>query len=652
MRNMTIKQKLFGMTILLSVMMVGLSIFFVNRYAAMGKTYQQISSDRIPQLVTTNAIGNVLLNIRVNLNELNSVARNKDNFIVYSQRVRDKFEIYEKLENVLLNGHKELGLIEEDLAGIAVLPCRKGGQIEALTKELGRQFLKYKELAQNIIAEKEKQLDVVETIGWYDNSENSQGVTKILVENGRKMEALTKTMEEKLLVAEIRRQEKNILQRADQRYIKRLREAMMSLNRNITGEMQQVAKGYSDAFESISDKVITLKLIDDNIKEKIRGDLRKKQKELDDTVNDLKKRAQTQMVQYATEAVQMEKTAGTLILVVCTIVIFLGLTVGWFMSNGINKVLNRIIQNLKMGAGEIASASEQVSAASQSLAEGASEQAASIEETSSSLEEMAAMTKQNAGNADQANDLMAEAKTIVGKSNDAITELTQSMMEISQASEETSKIIKNIDEIAFQTNLLALNAAVEAARAGEAGAGFAVVADEVRNLAIRAADAASSTSELIEGTVKKIHNGSDILSRTNEAFSEVSISALKVSELVAEIAAASNQQAQGVEQINTAVTDMDRVIQSNASSAEESASASEELNAQAQQMNLMVKDLAAMVGGGQQIQEPLRYDKQKDQTHLPPKSRPKISYQNKRVLGDEVAPDKVLSLSDVDLDIF
>ncbi len=171
------------------------------------------------------------------------------------------------------------------------------------------------------------------------------------------------------------------------------------------------------------------------------------------------------------------------------------------------------------------------------------------------------------------------------------------MEEISKASEETSKIIKTIDEIAFQTNLLALNAAVEAARAGEAGAGFAVVADEVRNLAMRAADAARNTAELIEGTVKKVNEGGELVATTNEAFTEVAESSSKVGELVGEIAAASNEQAEGIEQVNKAVVEMDKVVQQNAANAEESASASEEMNAQAEQMKAMVDQLVNVVGG-------------------------------------------------------
>jgi len=268
----------------------------------------------------------------------------------------------------------------------------------------------------------------------------------------------------------------------------------------------------------------------------------------------------------------------------------------FIFSNLLTKPVNRIIESLTRGADQVASASAQISSSSQSLAEGASEQASSLEETSSSLEEMASMTRQNADNAQQADTLMKEANQTVGTANTSMIELTTSMEEISKASEETSKIIKTIDEIAFQTNLLALNAAVEAARAGEAGAGFAVVADEVRNLAMRAADAARNTSDLIEGTVKKVKDGANLVTSTNEAFNEVSTSTSKVGELVGEIAAASQEQASGIEQVNKAVAEMDKVVQQTAANAEESASASEQMNAQAEQMKAVVGELVNVVG--------------------------------------------------------
>ena len=298
------------------------------------------------------------------------------------------------------------------------------------------------------------------------------------------------------------------------------------------------------------------------------------------------------------EAFASVKTLKWLIGLVAIIGIAAIIGVALLVTRSISKPINRIIGGLNEGASRVSSASGRVSYESHMLAEGATEQAASIEETSSSLEEMSSMTKQNADNAHQADNLMKEANQVVGQANESMKDLIVSMEDISKASEETSKIIKTIDEIAFQTNLLALNAAVEAARAGDAGAGFAVVADEVRNLALRAADAAQNTADLIESTVKKVNDGSDIVTKTNEAFERVAGSASKVGELVSEIAAASNEQAQGIELVNKAVSEMDKVVQQNAAGAGESASASEQMKAQAEKMKQMVDELVALIGEG------------------------------------------------------
>jgi methyl-accepting chemotaxis protein len=211
-------------------------------------------------------------------------------------------------------------------------------------------------------------------------------------------------------------------------------------------------------------------------------------------------------------------------------------------------------------------------ATSQTLAKAASEQAASLEETSSSLEEMASMTKKNAENTNQANQLMAVAQEATQTANRSMNDLTHSMEEVAQASEQTQKVVKSIDEIAFQTNLLALNAAVEAARAGEAGAGFAVVAGEVRNLAMRAAEAAKNTANLMNDIVEKIKAGESMVTVTNKEFQQVGASSKKVVDLMGEISAASQEQSQGIDQINKAVAEMSKVTQQNAASAQELAS--------------------------------------------------------------------------------
>jgi methyl-accepting chemotaxis protein len=300
--------------------------------------------------------------------------------------------------------------------------------------------------------------------------------------------------------------------------------------------------------------------------------------------------------QYDLSSQNVSSALKTFIIILAT-AIGLSLLTSIFISRRVTSPIDKVIEGLTNSSQQVALASAEVSSASQSLADGASKQAAGLQETSASIEEMASMTKQNADNAHQANVLMGETSAIVDQANQSMTELNASMKEISIASEQTVKIIKTIDEIAFQTNLLALNAAVEAARAGEAGAGFAVVAGEVRNLAMRAAEAAKNTASLLEGTVKKIKSGSDMVSKTNEDFGKVAVGAKKVGGLVGEIAAASREQAQGIEQINIAIAEMDRVVQQNSSNAEESAKASEGMNVEAEQMKNFVDHLVALVGG-------------------------------------------------------
>ena len=299
------------------------------------------------------------------------------------------------------------------------------------------------------------------------------------------------------------------------------------------------------------------------------------------------------------DAAMLEFAKGTKFFVglIGVMALFLGFFLAYLIGRGITRLLRTTATSMDEAAGQVASASGQISAASQQLSEGASENAASLEETSSSLEEMSSMIRHNADNAVQANTLMEETRGVVTRAAVSMKALTFSMNEINEAGRDIGKIIKSIDEIAFQTNLLALNAAVEAARAGEAGAGFAVVADEVRNLSKRAADAARNTSVLIEGAIQKIQQGSDLVHQTDDAFGEVAVNSEKAAHLVGEIAAASQEQAQGIEQITTAMSQMDHVTQQNATNAEESANASEMLSAQAFSMKESVDTLMKMVGG-------------------------------------------------------
>ena len=286
-------------------------------------------------------------------------------------------------------------------------------------------------------------------------------------------------------------------------------------------------------------------------------------------------------------------------LIVATIV---GIFAAIGITLSITRPIRRIISIIERGASEVTDASTQVSESGQQLAEGANEQASSLEETSASLEELTSMTTQNTGNANTANSDACEADQKLKEASSAMTRMTMAIGEIKKSSDETAKIIKTIDEIAFQTNLLALNAAVEAARAGEAGQGFAVVAEEVRNLAQRSAEAARDTAALIEGAQQNADAGVRVTEEVGKSIDTARTIAAKVATLVNEISSASTEQSQGIEQINIAVSEMDKVTQQNAANAEESASAAEELSAQAQEVNAAVAELAGMVGnaGGEQ----------------------------------------------------
>ena len=349
-----------------------------------------------------------------------------------------------------------------------------------------------------------------------------------------------------------------------------------------------------------------------------------------------------------TDQAMLTAAAGTKrnVAIVAVIAIMAGMLLAFIIGRGIVLVLSRITGGMSEGAGQVASAAGQVSSSSQSMAEGASQQAASIEETSSSMEEMSSMTRKNSENAGMADNLMKEANQVVITANESMAQLNLSMADISKASEETSKIIKTIDEIAFQTNLLALNAAVEAARAGEAGAGFAVVADEVRNLAMRAADAAKDTASLIEGTIKKVNDGSTLVTTTNDAFRKVAESTAKVGSLVSEIAGASKEQSSGIEQVNIAISEMDKVVQQNAANAEESASASEEMNAQAEQLKDYVGELVMMVKGKKD--QNVRTGQNRSVKTISHLKHPSGSGKKKRLIHNakEIRPDQIIPFDD------
>jgi methyl-accepting chemotaxis protein len=283
--------------------------------------------------------------------------------------------------------------------------------------------------------------------------------------------------------------------------------------------------------------------------------------------------------------------------------------IGFFLISNIKSGLSEFIQRILQSSEQTTGASEQVAHSSQALASGATEQAATVEETSASLEEIASMAKSNNEAAQEADRSMKE--DVIGRNQrmeSRMNEMSALIKETVEMSSETTKIVKTIDEIAFQTNLLALNAAVEAARAGEAGAGFAVVAEEVRNLALRSAEAARNTSTLIENSNLKISEVDALSEQVVKSLDSNRGLLLEVGNALTGISTASNEQTLGIEQLNLAVSEIEKVIQSNSATAEESAAASEELSAQSLEVKAIIEELAIFAGvyGSASASEPLK----------------------------------------------
>ncbi len=306
---------------------------------------------------------------------------------------------------------------------------------------------------------------------------------------------------------------------------------------------------------------------------------------------------QTTAVKATDEIIDQAASSKLSTAVISIIAFVVTLAIGLVMIRSITKALAEMAQTMGESSNQVASAAAQVSSSSQSLAQGSSEQAASLEETSSSLEELSSMTQRNSDNAQSAKTLASETRQAAEAGNSQMGEMRQAMEQIKTSSTDIAKIIKSIDEIAFQTNILALNAAVEAARAGEAGAGFAVVAEEVRALAQRSAQSAKETADKIEIAIQNSNHGVSVSEKVAGSLEAITDKARRVDDLVGEIATASREQSQGITQINTAVGQMDKITQANASTSEESAAAAEELNSQAQVMRGAVDGMRLLLEG-------------------------------------------------------
>jgi hypothetical protein len=292
------------------------------------------------------------------------------------------------------------------------------------------------------------------------------------------------------------------------------------------------------------------------------------------------------------------RTAGLMYVLVFVGGALLSAVLARWTVRKINAVLQGSVAELGDASVQIASAANQVSASSQSLAQGSNEQGATIEETSKISTEINSISSQTTENTRIAAEKMTQSDEMLGKTNQSLAEMVNAMDRINGSSQKISKIIKVIDEIAFQTNILALNAAVEAARAGEAGMGFAVVADEVRNLAMRCAQAARDTTDLIEESIHNSKDGRVKVDQVAVAIRAITAESSNIKDLIDEISLGSVEQSRGIDQISKSILQMEQVTQSSAASAEESAAAAEQLNAQAEAMKEIVERLRAMVDGG------------------------------------------------------